>query len=110
MDNSFNDSNDREDLNHSFIRPEASIQEDEADDHRAANEDFSSRFWIESKKLWHIVGPAIFSRIVSFSMNVITVAFGGHLGDVEFAAISISLNVIAGFNFGFMVLIKLYVL
>ncbi|XP_050905408.1 protein DETOXIFICATION 27 [Lathyrus oleraceus] len=55
---------------------------------------------IESKKLWHIVGPAIFSRITTFSMLVITQIFGGHLGELELAAISIAVNVIIGFNFG----------
>ncbi|CAL2267048.1 unnamed protein product [Prunus armeniaca] len=58
------------------------------------------RFWIESKKLWHIVGPAIFSRVASYSMLVITQAFAGHLGDLELAAISIANNVIVGFDFG----------
>ncbi|XP_035546503.1 protein DETOXIFICATION 27-like [Juglans regia] len=62
----------------------------------------SSRFWIESKKLWYIVGPAIFSRVVSFSLNVISIAFGGHLGNVELAALSISINVLVGFNLGFL--------
>lgn len=61
------------------------------------------RVWIESKKLWHIVGPAIFSRIASYSMLVITQAFAGHLGDLELAAISISNNVIVGFDFGLLV-------
>ncbi|CAK8537203.1 unnamed protein product [Lathyrus sativus] len=55
---------------------------------------------IESKKLWNIAGPAIFSRITSFSMLVITQIFGGHLGELELAAISIAVNVIVGFNFG----------
>ncbi|KAL5079005.1 hypothetical protein RYX36_007426 [Vicia faba] len=55
---------------------------------------------IESKKLWHIVGPAIFSRIASYSMLVITQIFAGHLGDLELAAISIANNVIVGFDFG----------
>ncbi|BBN70164.1 MATE efflux family protein, partial [Prunus dulcis] len=54
------------------------------------------RSWIESKKLWHIVGPAIFSRVASYSMLVITQAFAGHLGDLELAAISIANNVILG--------------
>lgn len=63
----------------------------------------ASRFWVESKKLWHIVGPAIFSRLVNYSMNVISQAFGGHLGDAELAAISIGINVIVGFSFGFLV-------
>ncbi|KAK9990321.1 hypothetical protein SO802_025306 [Lithocarpus litseifolius] len=58
------------------------------------------RFWIESKKLWHIVGPSIFSRIASYSMLVITQAFAGHLGDLELAGISIANNVIIGFDFG----------
>ncbi|XP_068316759.1 protein DETOXIFICATION 27-like [Pyrus communis] len=59
-----------------------------------------SRSLIESKKLWHIVGPAIFSRVASYSMLVITQAFAGHLGDLELAAISIANNVIVGFDFG----------
>ncbi|KAI3672497.1 hypothetical protein L6452_38586 [Arctium lappa] len=62
--------------------------------------DAKSKFWIESKKLWYIVGPSIFSRIASFTMNVVTQAFAGHLGDLELAAITISTGVIVGFNFG----------
>ncbi|XP_035546504.1 protein DETOXIFICATION 27-like [Juglans regia] len=102
MGNSLNQEDDHEDLNHSLIRPQSSIQDEADQDHLEANKDLSSRFWIESKKLWHIAGPAIFSRIVTFSMNVITLAFGGHLGDAELAAISISLTLICGFNLGFM--------
>ncbi|KAL3527587.1 hypothetical protein ACH5RR_012243 [Cinchona calisaya] len=62
--------------------------------------DLKRRLWVESKMLWRIVGPAIFSRITSYSMNVITQAFAGHLGDTELAAISIVNNVIVGFDFG----------
>jgi MATE family multidrug resistance protein len=61
------------------------------------------RAWEESKKLWVIVAPAIFSRVVTFSMNVITQAFAGHIGDLELAAISIANTVVVGFNFGLMV-------
>ncbi|GMY28807.1 protein DETOXIFICATION 27-like [Fagus crenata] len=64
------------------------------------NKDLASRVWIESKKLWYIVGPAIFSGVASYTMNVITQAFAGHLGEVELAAISIANTVIVGFNFG----------
>eukprot|EP00257_Ricinus_communis_P012153 XP_002533973.3 protein DETOXIFICATION 27 [Ricinus communis] len=60
----------------------------------------SRKVWIESKKLWEIAGPAIFSRVASFSMLVITQAFAGHLGNLELAAISIANNVIVGFDFG----------
>ncbi|PIA51986.1 hypothetical protein AQUCO_01000097v1 [Aquilegia coerulea] len=64
------------------------------------NQDLTTRVWIESKKLWNIVGPAIFSRVAAYSMLVITQAFAGHLGDLELASISIVLNVVLGFDFG----------
>ncbi|WCJ35683.1 MATE efflux family protein [Euphorbia peplus] len=64
------------------------------------HEELVPKIWIETKKLWQIVGPAIFSRIASYSMNIITQAFAGHLGDVPLAAISIANTVIVGFNFG----------
>ncbi|XP_048129823.1 protein DETOXIFICATION 27-like isoform X2 [Rhodamnia argentea] len=61
----------------------------------------SMRVWAETKKLWHIAGPAIFSRMASYSMNIVTQAFAGHLGEVELAAMSIANTVIiVGFNFG----------
>lgn len=66
-------------------------------------EDLKTRVWIETKKLWHIVGPAIFSRIASYTMNIITQSFAGHLGEVQLAAISISNTVIVGLNFGLLV-------
>ena len=72
-----------------------SEDEDDEDD-----EDLKTRVWIETKKLWHIVGPAIFSRIGTYSMNIITQGFAGHLGEVELAAISISNTVIVGLSFG----------
>ncbi|CAN8256720.1 unnamed protein product [Cochlearia groenlandica] len=55
--------------------------------------------WIETKKLWRIVGPAIFTRISTYLIFVITQAFAGHLGELELAAISIVNTVIIGFNF-----------
>lgn len=70
------------------------LEEDDQD------QSLTKRVWIESKKLWQIVGPAIFSRLTSYSMLVITQAFAGHLGDLELAAISIANNVIVGFDFG----------
>ncbi|KAF5176785.1 Detoxification-like protein [Thalictrum thalictroides] len=64
------------------------------------NQDLVTRVWIESKKLWHIVGPSIFSRVAGYSMFIITQAFAGHMGDLELASISIANTVILGFNFG----------
>ncbi|XP_004501679.1 protein DETOXIFICATION 27-like [Cicer arietinum] len=63
-------------------------------------ERLGNKIWIETKKLWLIVGPSIFSRVASFTMNVVTQAFAGHLGDVQLASISIANAVIVGFNFG----------
>lgn len=61
------------------------------------------KVWVESKKLWRIAGPAIFSRLSMYGMNVASLSFAGHLGDVELAAMSISNTVVVGFNFGLMV-------
>lgn len=63
-------------------------------------EKLGAKLWIESKKLWQIAGPSIFSRISSFTMNVVTAAFAGHLGDLELASMTIANTVIIGFNFG----------
>ncbi|XP_022950623.1 protein DETOXIFICATION 27-like isoform X2 [Cucurbita moschata] len=64
------------------------------------NQDIVTRFWIESKKLWHIVGPSIFSRIVSYSILIIAQAFAGHLNDLDLAAFSIAVTVVIGFDMG----------
>ncbi|KAJ1700539.1 hypothetical protein LUZ63_000318 [Rhynchospora breviuscula] len=66
------------------------------------NQSLWRRIFDESKKLWRIVGPAIFQRVVIYGMVVITQAFAGHLGDLELAALSIS-TIITGFSFGFFV-------
>ncbi|KAL6645453.1 hypothetical protein ACP70R_017061 [Stipagrostis hirtigluma subsp. patula] len=60
------------------------------------------RAWEESRKLWVIVGPAIFSRIATYSMNVITQCYAGHLGDLELASVSFANTVLVGFNYGLM--------
>nr|GMC59618.1 protein DETOXIFICATION 27-like [Ipomoea batatas] len=70
--------------------------------HHTTDTNLSRRIWVETKKLWHIVGPSIFTRASSYSMMVITQAFAGHVGDVELAAISITTNLILGFNLGLM--------
>ncbi|CAI9111103.1 OLC1v1011243C5 [Oldenlandia corymbosa var. corymbosa] len=59
-----------------------------------------NRVWNESKQLWHIVGPTIFSLLSSYTMFVIAQASAGHLGDLELAAMSLASNVIVGFDFG----------
>ncbi|KAF8405160.1 hypothetical protein HHK36_010059 [Tetracentron sinense] len=62
----------------------------------------AEKWWDQSKKMWHIAGPAILTEVTQFSIGFVTVAFVGHLGDVELAAVSIVQNVIEGFVFGIM--------
>ncbi|KAI4307443.1 hypothetical protein L6164_030632 [Bauhinia variegata] len=85
---------DGNDLNQSLLPKQ------EENDQTREKGDFSNKLWIETKKLWFIVGPSIFSRVAAFTMNVVTQAFAGHLGDVQLASISIANTVIVGFNFG----------
>ncbi|KAG2635558.1 hypothetical protein PVAP13_2NG364800 [Panicum virgatum] len=58
--------------------------------------------WEESKKLWQVVGPAVFMRLALYTMGVISQAFVGHLGDRELAAFSIANTVVSGLSFGFL--------
>ncbi|KAA8536136.1 hypothetical protein F0562_028614 [Nyssa sinensis] len=60
------------------------------------------RSWNESKKMWKIAAPAVLTAVAQFSIGFVTVAFVGHLGDVELAAVSIVQNVIEGFVYGIM--------
>ncbi|KAL6627686.1 hypothetical protein ACP70R_031412 [Stipagrostis hirtigluma subsp. patula] len=65
-------------------------------------DDLRTRVCEESKKLWEIVGPAIFTRTATYSLNVIMQAFAGHLGDLELASVSFACTVLVGFNYGLM--------
>ncbi|KAM7516872.1 hypothetical protein LguiA_006455 [Lonicera macranthoides] len=65
--------------------------------------ELKKRVWIETKKLWGVVGPSIFGRVAAYTMNVVTQSFAGHLGDLELASISIANTVVVGFVFGFLV-------
>ena len=73
------------------------------------NGDIKRETWMETKKLWRIVGPAIFARISTYSIFVITQAFAGHLGELELAAIAIVQNVIIGFSIGLFVYTHAYI-
>ncbi|KAF9626249.1 hypothetical protein IFM89_031641 [Coptis chinensis] len=64
--------------------------------------DFFREFSIESKKLWFLAGPAIFTSICQYSLGAITQVFAGQVGTLELAAVSVENSVIAGFSFGVM--------
>jgi MATE family multidrug resistance protein len=105
MQGSINRENENDNLIQSLLSKEISnIQEVETEEEEDEEEqEFGKKLWIETKKLWLIVGPSIFSRVASFTMNVVTQAFSGHLGEVQLAAMSIANTVIVGFNFGLLV-------
>ncbi|GLJ19428.1 hypothetical protein SUGI_0350540 [Cryptomeria japonica] len=58
---------------------------------------------IESKNLWCMTGPAIFTSLCQYSLGSITQTFAGHIGDLELASFSIENSVIANLSYGVMV-------
>lgn len=64
--------------------------------------DFSREFFRESKKLWYLAGPAIFTTLCQYSLGAITQLLAGHVGTLDLAAVSVENSVIAGFSFGIM--------
>ncbi|KAH7856947.1 hypothetical protein Vadar_007216 [Vaccinium darrowii] len=74
---------------------------DEADIKPIGNvRDFFREFSLESKKLWYLAAPAIFTTVCQYSLGAITQVFAGHVGTIELAAVSVENSVIAGFSFG----------
>lgn len=65
--------------------------------------DFYKEFMVESRKLWYLAGPAIFTSVCQYSLGAITQTFAGQLGTLDLAAFSVENSVIAGFSFGVMV-------
>lgn len=64
---------------------------------------FFRAFQKESKRLWYLAGPAIFTAICQYSLGAVTQTFAGHVGKLELAAFSIENSVIAGLSYGIMV-------
>ena len=63
------------------------------------------RIWAESKKMWVVAGPAIFTRFSTFGVSVITQAFIGHVGSTELAAYALVFTVFVRFANGVLVCI-----
>ncbi|KAB5529650.1 hypothetical protein DKX38_019731 [Salix brachista] len=61
---------------------------------------FKDRLWTETKKMWVVAGPAIFSRFSTFGINVVSQAFIGHIGSTELAAYSLVFTVLLRFSNG----------
>ncbi|XP_051139852.1 protein DETOXIFICATION 33 [Andrographis paniculata] len=63
---------------------------------------FVKEFGQESKSLWALSGPAIFTYIFQYSLGALTQTFAGQIGALELAAVSVENSVIAGLAFGVM--------
>lgn len=59
----------------------------------------------ESKRLWQLAAPAIFTAICQYSLGALTQTFAGQVGELELAAVSVENSVVAGLAFGIMVLL-----
>ncbi|CAA7404807.1 unnamed protein product [Spirodela intermedia] len=64
--------------------------------------DFFREFRAESKVLWFLAGPAMFTAVCQYSLGAVTLIFAGQLGTIELAAVSIENSVIAGLCYGLM--------
>lgn len=71
--------------------------------HHHERRSFVEDFGAESKTLWMISGPAIFTYICQYSLGALTQTFTGQVGELELAAVSVENSVIAGLVFGAMV-------
>ncbi|KAK7336339.1 hypothetical protein VNO77_16877 [Canavalia gladiata] len=58
------------------------------------------RVWNESKVLWIVAAPAIFTRFSSFGVQVISQAFIGHIGSRQLAAFALVFTVLIRFANG----------
>ncbi|KAL6558684.1 Protein DETOXIFICATION 31 [Orobanche minor] len=54
----------------------------------------------ESRKLWCLAGPVIFTIICQYSLGASTQIFAGHLGTFQLAAYSVEFSFISGLSYG----------
>ncbi|KAI6687719.1 hypothetical protein NL676_024547 [Syzygium grande] len=64
------------------------------------DEPLKDRIWRETKKMWIVAAPAIFTRFSNFGIYVISQAFIGHIGSTELAAYSLVFAVLLRFSNG----------
>ncbi|XP_058208408.1 protein DETOXIFICATION 21-like isoform X2 [Rhododendron vialii] len=62
-----------------------------------SEEKLKDRLWSETKKMWVVAGPAIFTRCSTFGITVISQAFIGHIGATELAGYALDSTVFLRF-------------
>ncbi|XP_009596940.1 protein DETOXIFICATION 27 [Nicotiana tabacum] len=75
---------------------------DRAEEEESKADNLVKKTCQESKKIWEIAGPSIFSRLAMFSLTVISQSFAGHLGNRDLAAISLATTFFIPITFGFL--------
>ncbi|XP_047330281.1 protein DETOXIFICATION 21-like [Impatiens glandulifera] len=63
-------------------------------------ETLRDQLWQETKKMWVVAAPAIFTRFSTFGINIISQAFIGHIGATELAGYALVSTVILRFANG----------
>lgn len=76
---------------------------EQSEEHDNEEEKLKNRIWNESKKMWIVAAPAIFTRFSTFGTSVITQAFVGHIGATQLAAYSLVQTVLLRFANGILV-------
>ncbi|KAK1404566.1 Protein DETOXIFICATION [Heracleum sosnowskyi] len=81
---------------------EGSVSENLLTEVRRAKEEgtLKERVWTESKKMWIVAAPAIFTKFSTFGVSVISQAFIGHIGPKELAAYALVSTVLLRFANG----------
>ncbi|XP_025703822.2 protein DETOXIFICATION 21 [Arachis hypogaea] len=64
--------------------------------------------WKESKAMWVVAFPAIFTRFSTFGINIISQAFIGHVGSKELAAFALVFTIVVRFANGILVISLLF--
>ncbi|KAK9168607.1 hypothetical protein Syun_000747 [Stephania yunnanensis] len=78
------------------------IKNKEGEEEEGESEEVSlkEKVWEETKKMWVVAGPAIFTRFSTFGITVISQAFIGHIGSTELAAYALVQTVLLRFANG----------
>ncbi|KAF5938029.1 hypothetical protein HYC85_025535 [Camellia sinensis] len=85
------------DINEKLLR---NAEEEERVGNGGRDETFKEKIWRETKKMWVVAGPAIFTRFSTFGINVISQAFVGHIGPTELAGFALVFTVLFRFANG----------
>ncbi|KAF8023393.1 hypothetical protein BT93_F0791 [Corymbia citriodora subsp. variegata] len=82
--------------NQKLLKKPVSLEEGDGGE----DEPLKDRIWSETKKMWIVAAPAIFTRLSTFGIYVISQAFIGHIGSTELAAYSLVFTVLLRFANG----------